>query len=161
MIRVTAIILLFCALSATSGSARTTVPGDYVVVYAHIEGCPDFPGIIAFQQVATDSTLILPGLNPVGTQHLTRSQIQESLAHEIAGRRSDGSIPGSLHIEVLESEQEYLILEERILSRFKYLSSNNCVRPAKETAPSRIEDQRQLKQLEWHRIAASPLSSGR
>ena len=160
MIRATAIVLLFCALAAVA-SERTTVPGDYVVVYAHIKGCPDFPGIIAFHQVATDSTLILPGLNPVGTQHLTRSQIQESLAHEIAGRRSDGNIPGSLHIEVLESEQEYLILEERILSSFKYLSSNNCIRPAKESAPSRIEDQRQLKRLEWHRIAASPLSSGR
>jgi len=147
------------------GSEELTAPGDYVVVYANIEGCPDFPGIIAFETVAAESKIALPRLNPVETLHQTESQIWESLAQQIARQRNDGSVPGSLRVEILRSEQEYSVLEDKIHSSFKYLATSECARSLRELSPSPIEgqppieDQRPLRELTWHRVAASPNNS--
>ena len=156
-------ILLICGTATALEGEYLAKTGDTVVVYAEIVGCPDFPGIIAFDKVAPDSKLTLlsnlPGLrsgfvagvNPVDSYLRTAVQIRSTLVEEISRRRDDASSPKSLRVVILRTEQEARLLQDQVLASFEYLATSRCLHPRKYRKPI-FERQREILEATLHRI---------
>jgi len=150
--------LIALAASSVLDSAVPIEEGDYVVVYARIDGCLGFPGILGFGRASADAKLSLLTLEPIEMLNKTPSQIYEEVSGQIANRRRDRKAPASLRIEVLRSEQEYLAIERRLLTSLEYLASGDCIParwPPLKSPP--YEDQR--FRLMWKSIAGTPNNS--
>jgi hypothetical protein len=147
------IILPTAVLAATLAMAaglddRPAEVGDYVVVYAALLGCPEFPGIIAVSKIGADGAIELPGLARIEVVHLTQPRIQSEPSRRIAKQRPYRDTPHSLVVEVLTAN-EYFTAKEQYLASLRFLLEDGCNRPSSK--PRKIwrdRWQRDLEQIE-------------
>ena len=111
---------------------------NYVVVYAKIKSCPEFPGVLALQQARPSARLELPGIPAIEILGRARSAILEEIRSEIAKVSSRGDPPRSLRIEVLRSREDYLWIREAVASSFEFLSAGRCSNKPRRRTP--LED---------------------
>lgn len=145
---------LFLAGAAVAQSGKPVMPGDYVIIYGKIEGCPEFPGILAQHKAARHALLEVPKLRPVHPLRKTPGEIYKELAIQIEELRDKG-VPSSLRVEVLRSEQQYLMIRERILQSIRFLAFDYCSIPKRDRPDHRPYDERRY-QIDWDRIAGPP-----
>ena len=144
-------ILFICVTATASESEYLANTGDRVVVFAEIVGCPDFPGILAFESVAPDSKLTLLELVPVDTYLRTAVQIRSTLVEQISRIRDDASSPDSLRVVILRTQQEARLLRDQVLASFKWLVTRRCLQPPKFRKPV-FERQREILEATLHHI---------
>ena len=129
--------LLLCILAGVAFAAETALvvrDGDWVVVRASIQGCPDYPGVLLLHKASEVEPLQLPGLRAISILGMTEAQIVERLRDEIESRTF--SRPRSLSVEILDSLEQYQHERERELASLEYLKTSDCPR----TTPKRDEE---------------------
>lgn len=130
--------------------------GDYILVRARIEGCPDFPGILTYNKIDSKSGLVVLNVGPIGVLGRRPSQIQSDLLDAIAAKRADHKKPASLRIELLRSEHEYIAAQSEIAASLAFLASDGCLRQQDdEQRPKRTPVPRPLI-WDWYPVASSP-----
>ncbi|MCZ6619738.1 MAG: hypothetical protein O7E57_16585 [Gammaproteobacteria bacterium] len=155
--RPSAVILLSLCVSTWAATADSPVSiGDYVVLYAQLKNCPEFPGIVDVRKV-DDSEQFFLSAGPIAILGSSTSEIQAKILRWIAEANPDRKPPRSLRIEVLRSEQEYLMIRDQLLASKKFLSSG-AAKCEPRKAPNKPIDPG------WHHIAdasGKPYEPGR
>ncbi len=148
-------ILLLLSVSTWGSSTDSPVSiGDYIVLYAQLKDCPEFPGIIDARKV-DDSDQFFGNAGPIEVLGSTSAEIQAKLVAWITRASPSQQPPRTLRIEVLRSEQEYQMIREQLLASKKFLAYGTCVPPKPPREPAYEIDP------DWHRIAGTPNQSMR
>ena len=123
------------AISLSAGAIAVNSPiysGDRIVVRAAITGCPDFPGVLALQNLSENPELSLLGLPPLEIIGLSEAQAAELLVEAISEATLTGHRPRSIVIEKIQSDEDYQHERETLLQSDHYLRTNDCVRKVPE-----------------------------
>ena len=140
---------LFVALTlglAQVSSAPEVEVGDRVVVRGGISGCPEFPGVLAMHVAKAGEQMDFFGIR-VPVIGRTDVEIESDLAHELSSRRENPERV-DLKIDVLKTDQEYLMIREEVLN--SYTAMLRCVHSDDGSGPSLEE---LMQHLLWERTA--------
>ena len=163
MLRNPALALL---LILGAGSAHATeIPiaiDDYVVVYAQLmHECFLLPRIVDAHKVTGDDQYLL-NLGPVQLLGSTTDEIRTWLVDEIAAARPDGNRPDSVRVEILKTEQEYLMIRDEVLATKKFLAGAIAcgkIKPRPDQRETIDPDWYRIIDPDWYRIAGTPNNS--
>ena len=131
------LVFLSLSIEANSPEPRVSI-GDYVIVYAEIKNCPNFPGIIEVREI-TERDVVLLELSATDVLGNNASEIKEALLEKISTARPGQELPRTLRIEVLKSRAEYLLIRDQALESIKYRFSGACSSPL--SIPKTIKEQ--------------------
>jgi len=147
-------LFLWLLLLSPGISAQQTMapagPEDYVVVHGRMVEC-DNPHILVAQQV--DSELEIFSLDPIPVLNRTAIEIKGMISDQIAKRRVDGKRPKSLTVEILRTEQEYLLIRDEVLRSQMLLNRGDCPPGSPPWKP--IKPYEDI--IDWHRVATVPI----
>ena len=131
MIRSVAVLAIFLGAEALAEPSPIS-PDDRIVVRAAIFGCPDFPGVLALQNLSESPELSLPGLPPIKIIGLTEVMASQLLVDTISEATLTGHTPRSVVVEKIQSDEDYQQERDMLMRSEHYIRMSDCVRKVPE-----------------------------